>query len=85
MSKADIVKAAIRRFHHLPALTISRYILHTYGDQFDNDLETIRNRVRYYLGKHGDKNRKDISDKDLFRDEKVKMPQHSTCGNRDGP
>ena len=75
MAKADIVKAAIRRFHHLPALTISRYILHSYGDQFDNDLETIRTRVRYYLGKHGDKNRKDISDKDLFRDEKAKMPQ----------
>ena len=76
MSKADIVKAALRRFPPLPALTISRYILHSYGDQFDNDLELIRSRVRYYLGKNGDHNRKEIASKELFREgKKAKMPQ----------
>ena len=74
MTKADIVKNAIRRFHHLGALTIAKHILNTHGDLFNNDQEVIRSRVRYYLGRHGDKNRQ-AADPELFRDGEVEMPQ----------
>ena len=74
-NKAQIVKDAVRRFHHLPDRTISRYILEVYGELFDNDLEKIRRKVRLCTGKSGDANRASISDKSLYRTEGVQMPQ----------
>jgi predicted phosphodiesterase len=65
--KAQIVKDAIRRFNHLPNRTIARHILHTYGELFDNDLEVIRTRIRYYTGKQGVKNKARVTDQSLFR------------------
>ena len=48
--KAQIVKDALRRFQHLPLMTIARHILNTNGDYFDNNLEKIRDSVRNYAG-----------------------------------
>ena len=75
MTRGDIVKDAVRRFQHLPALTIAKHVLNTYGDSFENDLELIRTRVRYYLGRSGEKNRGCAQAKDLFRIQDVSMPQ----------
>jgi len=73
--KAQIVKDAIRRFNHLPNRTIARHILHTYGPLFDNNLEAIRGRIRYYTGKGGDRKRSEAGDKSLFRDTPKLFPQ----------
>lgn len=74
MSKSQIVRDTIRRFHHLPIRTIAQHILVTYGDMFDGDLEKIRSAVRYQMGRNGEQNRKNILEKSLFRTEEVKMP-----------
>jgi hypothetical protein len=58
MTKAEIVKDAIRRFEHLPTRTIARYILHNYGPIFDGNLENIRASIRYHVGASGDNHRK---------------------------
>lgn len=55
--KGEIVKAAIRRFSHLPNQTIAKHLFATHPGLFDNDLEKARYSVRYYTGKAGDKNR----------------------------
>jgi len=47
--KAQIVKDALRRFQHLPLMTIARHILNTNGVYFDGDLEKIRDSVRHKL------------------------------------
>ena len=73
--KAQIVKEAVRRFHHLPARTIARHVLATHGALYDNDLEAVRSRVRYYLGKNGEASRETAPDKSLFRTGQVKLPQ----------
>jgi hypothetical protein len=58
MTKAAIIKDAIRRFNHLPTRTIARYILYNYGEAFDGNLEKIRKGVQYYTGQNGEKDRK---------------------------
>ena len=76
MRKTDIVKAAIRRFSQLSTRTIARHLLYTYGELWDNDLEKIRDSVRYYRGKHGDSGRKRAADKSLFLDgSEISIPQ----------
>jgi len=74
---AEIVQDALRRFPALGLLTISRYILNTHGGAFDNNLERIRNRVRYYSGSMGENNRKNMGNTDLIRPQGhvVKLPQ----------
>lgn len=56
-NRTDIVKDALRRFKHLPTRTIARYLLEDYGTYFDNDLEKIRDILRYHRGVHGDRDR----------------------------
>ena len=73
-SKSGIVKDAIRRFQHLPTRTIARHILNTSGDQFENDLDKIRNRVRYYRGENGEHSREHIKDRSLFLSGPTTMP-----------
>jgi len=51
MTKSDIVKDAIRRFEHLPARTIARYLLHNYGPIFDGNLENIRSAGQFFRRK----------------------------------
>lgn len=72
MTKADIVKDAIRRFNHLPVRTIARYILHEYGPIFDGNLEKIRQQIRYYTGKDGEDNRK--AAKEILKHNPQKLP-----------
>jgi predicted phosphodiesterase len=74
-NKTQIVKDAVRRFHHLPDRTIARYILQEHGDLFNNDLEGIRGKVRYWTGKDGKNSRDRASDKSLFKDLPSKIPQ----------
>lgn len=73
--KAQIVKNALRRFQHLPLMTIARHIMNTNGELFENDLERIRSSVRHYAGKHGSYHRELASDTSAFRTDAVKMPQ----------
>jgi hypothetical protein len=79
--QTKVVKDAIRRYYHLPVKTIARHVLYQYGDLFrtgrsnEEDLELIRTKIRYYMGKHGDKSRSEAADKSLFRDEPVKFPE----------
>ena len=69
----NIIKDSIRRFNNLGSKTISRYILNTYGDLFDQDIEKIRNKVRYWRGKMGSEALKKLSDKSLVLSDNVKL------------
>lgn len=72
----QIIKDAIRRFSHLSNRTIARHILYTHGDLFENDLEKIRGKIRYYVGKYGVKNRAEISPISLITKQKeIKLPE----------
>lgn len=73
--KSKVVKDAIRRFYHLPNLTIAKHLIATHSELFNNDIEKARYSVRYYTGKTGKKNRDNATDKSLFRDTPVKIPQ----------
>ena len=74
-SKSQIVHDAVRRFQHLPSQTIAKYLLYTYGELFDNNLEKIRNRVRNVRGKHGKHIKAHTVDTSLFTDGKLlKIP-----------
>jgi len=74
--KSDIIKNAIRRFNHLSNRTIARHLLYTHGELWDNDLEKIRDSVRYYRGRHSAQGRQKAADKSLFlNDSKVTVPQ----------
>jgi predicted phosphodiesterase len=74
--KSSIVLEAVRRFPNLPSRTLAAHILNTHGALFDNDLEKIRTRVRYFRGAHGEDNRKDAHNyQELFKDKPVKLPE----------
>ena len=75
--KTDIVRDTVRRFYHLPARTIARYLINEYGDLFDGDIEKARNSVRYTLGKCGAENRAKTTTPELIRDmgEKIETPR----------
>lgn len=60
--QSDIVKKTIERFPGYPSRTLSRIILHQHGEYFDGDLEKIRDRVRWFQGKHGDRSRHNKKD-----------------------
>jgi predicted phosphodiesterase len=72
--KSEKVKEALRRFPNLPLRTLARYLLDTNGGLWDNDLDKIRDVVRYWAGKQGTNNRLRASDKSLFRDANVPLP-----------
>lgn len=72
----EIVKSAIRRFGNLGNMTIARYVLNTHGDLFDQDIEKIRDRVRYWRGKKGKSKKDRLTDKSLVQsDDKIDMPK----------
>lgn len=73
--KQQIIRDAIRRFSHLGNKTIARYILHAYGELFENDLEKIRSRVRRVRGQNGQQNRERVVDKGQYGKTPVTMPQ----------
>ena len=73
MTKSEIVRNAIKDFPDLPNRTIARYILFNYGDLFDNDLEKIRDSVRYHVGAKGEHNRQNIKEL-LPKDPNIKIP-----------
>jgi len=73
--RLEVVKDAVRRFNHLPNRTIAKHLLHTHGGLWDNDLEKIRQRVRYVRGQHGERNRDIIADKSLFVNGPIKIPE----------
>lgn len=77
-AKTDIIVEAIRRFPNLPIRSISRYILDTNGVLWDNNLEVIRSKVRYHLGRDGETNRTKARDKSCFRPEAIKIEQPKT-------
>jgi len=76
-NSSRIVKDSIRRFSHLGNKTIARYILNTYGDLFNQDIERIRKRVLYYRGRNGKQCRKALASTDLVitDDTKLSMPK----------
>lgn len=73
-NRTQITRDTVRRFYHLPARTIARYLIAEYPELYDNDLEKARNAVRLVLGSAGEKNRTH-GDGSLFRCEAVPMPQ----------
>lgn len=75
LTKKKIVEDAVRRFQHLPSRTIARHIIATHGPLFDNNLERVRDRVRYVRGRHGDVHRDVNKDKSLFQTGPVEMPR----------
>jgi len=76
-NRSKIVRETVRRFIHLPNLTIARYLINEYGDLFDNNLDTARTAVRTVRGRKGDKMRDEVVDKSLYLTDKdkVKIPQ----------
>jgi hypothetical protein len=74
-ARAQIVRDTVRRFSHLGNRTIARHLIANYGDLFDNDVEKARSAVRHIVGKKGELNRENASDKSDFRDSPVLMPK----------
>ena len=74
-SKQTVLQDALRRFPNLPIRSIARYILDTHGLLFDNNLDKIRNQLRYYCGKCGEQNRLKLATHENFRDSVTKQPQ----------
>ena len=68
MTPADIIKKTIDRYPGYPNRTLSRMVLHQYGEYFDGDLEKIRGQIRYFLGKNGSNSRHNLK-------EKVELPR----------
>lgn len=73
--KIETVKDALRRFPTLPNRTLARYILDTNGLLFDNNLENIRESVRYYRGKHGGKSLAKLRTREFIRQEPILLPK----------
>jgi hypothetical protein len=52
-AKTEAIRLALERFPNLGSRTIARIVLHDHGDLYDNDIEKIRNTIRYYRGAVG--------------------------------
>jgi predicted phosphodiesterase len=57
--KAEIVKELLQKHPDLPSLQLSRIARKKYPNTFLS-IEDARNIIRYYIGTHGNKNRKNI-------------------------
>jgi len=56
--KGKIVRETVERFPDKPSLTLAKYLVHEYGELFDQKVENARSLVRTYRGTHGEKNRR---------------------------
>ena len=76
-AKNKIVKDAIRQFPKLGNKTVARYILNMHGELFDQDIEKIRDSVRYFRGRSGKSKIDRLADTSLLlqEDEKLEMPK----------
>lgn len=74
-ARTEILRDTVRRFHHLPSLSIARYLLNLHGPLWDNDLEKIRSAVRYQRGRNGETHRNEIADTSLFQTGPIALPQ----------
>jgi len=75
MKRIDIVRAAVRRFRHLPVRTIARHLINTHGDMFGGDLEKARSAVRTVMGRNGEVIRNSTHPDDFQLGERdIKMP-----------
>lgn len=73
----QVVLDAVRRFPNLPDRTLARHLIMTHSLLFDNDIEKARDRVRYFRGRKGEKN-KDVVQKAhplLLKDHKILIPK----------
>jgi len=70
-----IVREYLKRFPTLPNLTLAKKIYKENKLQFSN-VEAVRNTIRYYTGRAGEKNKNNITDKE-FIDRKIdfNMPE----------
>jgi len=74
VNRTEIIRDSILRFQHLPLRTIARYILHNYGPLFDNNIEGIRSRIRYQVGKVGEVSRGKVKDR-IERTGEIRIPK----------
>jgi len=63
----EICKSALKRFPKTPILTLAKKIYSENPLEF-TDVEHARDRLRYYSGNKGKKNRQGAKDKELFRE-----------------
>ncbi len=60
----EICKAALKRFPKTPLLTLAKKIYEEHPLQFTS-VDQIRKTLSYHTGKHGNKNRKSLSDRSM--------------------
>jgi hypothetical protein len=73
--QSNIVLDAVRRFPNLPSRTLARHLLAEHGELFENDLEKIRTKIRYYRGSHGNQHRQNAQKHaELFTKTPVVLP-----------
>lgn len=60
--KGDVIKEYLERFPTTPSLTLAKKIFNEQKDLF-KDVENAREIIRYHRGKHGNKNRNQLTDK----------------------
>lgn len=63
--KSDIVKKELAKFPNTPQTTLAKKIYANNKEVF-KDLDDARYVVRYYCGKTGEKNRKQLAENQLF-------------------
>jgi len=73
MTKAEIIKDVCRKYPQFPSRSLARYVLDLYGGLWNNDIEIIRSRIRYYRGTNGESQRKLV--KEIIPTEKSVIPK----------
>jgi len=74
-ANTGIIKDALRRFHHLPNLTIAKYIITKHPEAFEGNIEKVRSRIRYYRGANGKDHRGHLKTDEFMPTSPIKMPQ----------
>jgi len=54
-----LAREAVRRFPTTPTMTLAKYLIHTNGEFFQNDIEKARSSIRFFRGEKGNINRKE--------------------------
>ena len=67
----------LRRFPAMPLKSLARYLVHHYGDLYNNDIEVARSKLRYWIGSQGRRQHSPRMDemKKLRSDAIAKLPK----------
>lgn len=71
MNRKQLVVDTIRRYPNVPKKTLAKYLVHEYGELFDDDVEKARSAIRRVVGKVGER---DLKYADLLDQHEGRLP-----------